>query len=60
MQNVLCEDFYIFWYFVGILFEALKIFPVWEKNSYQADALAISKYSLSLHQQKPVLLIATA
>lgn len=49
---------YIFRYFVGI--ETLEIFLAWEKNSYQADALAISKYSLPLHQQKTVLLIATA
>lgn len=56
----LSDDFYISGYFVGILFEALEIFPVWGKNSYQADALAISKYSLSLPQQKTVLLIATA
>ena len=46
--------------FLGILFETLEIFPVWEKNSYQADALAISKYSLPLRQQKTVLFIAAA
>lgn len=46
--------------FLSILFETLENFPFWEKNNYQADALAISKYSLQLHQKKTVPLIATA
>lgn len=50
--------------FLGILWvfclKHWRFFQFEKKNSYQADAVAISKYSLLLHQQKTVLLIATA
>lgn len=37
-----------------------KLFQLGKKNSYQADVVVIPKYSLLLHQQKTVLLIATS